>query len=344
MRLPASIAWLVALPVALAAQQWPKGGPAVPHQGAMPRGLASELPEPADNRFDAARWELGSKLFFERDLSVDRSIACASCHVPELHFADNRVRSPGARGARTLRNTPSLVNAGFNSSWMWDGRATSLEQQVLLPIENEHEMGATLEEVLARLAAREEYARAFAAAYPDGLTRENLARSLAQYVRRLVQGDNAVDRFRASDFGALDEQERLGLWIYESKGGCWRCHGGANFTDERFHATGVGAVDGKAEPGRAAISGDPADHGRFKTPSLRGVAHTAPYMHDGSLATLEDVVAFYRRGGNPVEQPDPHLKPLELDEREAAGLVAFLRALSRTEKAAAADGAAPSAR
>lgn len=330
MRTALPLALLAALPVALAAVDRRTEGPEAPHTGPMPLGLARTLPEPEDNPFDPLRWELGRRLFFERALSVDRTVACASCHVPGLRFADNRATSPGARGARTLRNTPSLVNAGFGSSFMWDGRAASLEAQVLLPIEDEHEMALPLGEAVARLAAEPGYARAFAAAYPDGLTRENLARSLAQYVRRLVEGASAVDRFRAGEYAALDEEERLGLWIYESKGGCWRCHGGPNFTDEGFHATGVGALDGRARPGRAAVTGDPADQGRFKTPSLRGVARTAPYMHDGSLATLEEVVDFYRRGGGAVERPDAHMRPLELDEREAAGLVAFLRALSRT--------------
>lgn len=300
-----------------------------PHLGEMPLGLARELPEPPDNVFDTRRWELGRRLFFDTSLSRDRTISCASCHRPELLFADDRPFSAGVGGAHTRRNAPSLVNRGFGTSFLWDGRAPTLEAQVLMPIEDEREMGLPLDELLGRLAAHAEYAALFAAAFDDGLSRDNLARALAQFVRRLVLGDSPVDRFRAADAAALDAEARVGLWVYESKGRCWRCHSGPNFSDEAFHSTGVGVRDGVPEEGRAAASGDRAERGRFKTPSLRGVARTAPYMHDGSLATLAEVVEFYRKGGVPHAELDPLLAPLELSEREAAALVAFLEALSR---------------
>lgn len=300
-----------------------------PHRGELPLGLARALPEPEDNAFDERRWELGRRLFFDPLLSRDHTLACASCHRPERNFADDRALSAGVGGASTLRNAPSLFNRGFGASHMWDGRTATLEEQVLLPIEDPREMGLPLDELLERLRAHAQYPALFEAAYAGGITRDNLARALAQFVRRLVLGDSPVDRFRAADAAALDAEARVGLWVYESKGRCWRCHSGPNFSDEGFHATGVGVRDGVAEPGRAAASGDPADRGRFKTPSLRGVALTAPYMHDGSLATLADVVAFYRRGGVAHAELDPLMQPLELSEREAAALVAFLEALSR---------------
>jgi cytochrome c peroxidase len=305
------------------------GGPAQPIVGELPLGLDPSLPEPADNAFDRARWELGRKLFFERELSADRTLSCSSCHRPQRAFADDEALSLGVGGKRTLRNAPSLLNRGFGSSFMWDGRVATLEEQVLLPIENELEMALPHGEMLARLAQHKEYPALFEQAFADGLTLPNVARALAQYVRRLAFGDSAVDRFRSGDYAQLDEDERTGLWVFESKGRCWRCHSGANFSDERFHNTGVGAQDGQAEPGRAAITGEAADRGRFKTPTLRGVAHSAPYMHDGSQATLADVVAFYRRGGNANAELDPQLEPLELSDREASALVAFLEALSR---------------
>lgn len=296
----------------------------------MPLGLARELAEPADNAFDARRWELGRRLFFDPLLSRDGTVSCASCHRPELGFADDAAFSAGIGGARTLRNTPSLENRGFGASFFWDGRAPTLEEQVLQPIEDEREMGLPLESLLERLATHAEYPGLFSAAFEDGLTRDNLARALSQFVRRIVLGDSPVDRFRAADAKALGPEERVGLWVYESKGRCWRCHSGPNFSDEGFHSTGVGVRDGIAEPGRAAVTGDPSERGRFKTPSLRGVARTAPYMHDGSLATLHDVVEFYRRGGVAHAELDPLMQPLDLTDREAAGLVAFLEALSRT--------------
>ncbi len=304
-------------------------GPAEPPLGEPPLGLPRALDEPEDNPFDPARWRLGRKFFFDPLLSADLGVACASCHRPEHGFADPAARSRGVRGELTERNTPSLLNRGFGERFMWDGRAASLEEQVLLPIENPVEMGLPLEQALERLAAHAEYPALFAAAFPGGLSRASLAQALSQYVRRLYSGDSAVDRFRASAYAELSSEERVGLWVYESKGRCWRCHGGPNFTDEGFHSTGVGAVDGLPAPGRFAVTGDEADRGRFKTPSLRGAALSAPYMHDGSLSTLAEVVEFYRRGGNRSANLDPLLQPLELGEREAAALVAFLGALSR---------------
>ncbi len=307
----------------------PAAAPLVPHLGEPPFGLARELPEPRDNPFDSRRWELGRRLFFDPLLSSDGRIACASCHRPEHGFADSVARSRGVGGELTERNAPSLLNRGFGQRFMWDGRAASLEEQVLLPIENPTEMGLSLEQALERLSSHREYPALFQAAFADGIARENLARALAQYVRRLFSGDSAVDRFRASAYSELSSEERVGLWVYESKGRCWRCHSGANFTDEGFHATGVGAALGTLQPGRLAITGDEADRGRFKTPSLRSAALSAPYMHDGSLATLSDVVAFYRRSGSRSANLDPLLEPIELTDREAEALVAFLRALSR---------------
>ena len=288
----------------------------------VPDGLPQDL---------AARWpadglaELGRRLFFDPLLSADRSVACASCHDPARGFADSEPLSLGVGGRRTLRNTPTLYNRVLGERFMWDGRAATLEEQVLLPIENELEMALPLEEALARLAAHDEYPARFAAAAGGPPTRERLAASLAGFVRRVVRGDSRVDRFRAGAFGALTPEERGGLWFFESRGGCWRCHAGPNFTDEDFHNTGVG-VDGE-DAGRMAITGDERDRGAFKTPTLRGLVETAPYMHDGSLTTLEEVVEFYRRGGGANPHLDPRLAPLEMTDRDALNLVAFLKAL-----------------
>jgi cytochrome c peroxidase len=291
-----------------------------------PLGLPELAAAPEERADELAA--LGARLFFDPRLSADRSVACASCHRPELGFADELPFSRGVQGRSTERNAPSLENRAYGQSFMWDGRAATLEEQVLLPIENPREMDLPLDEAIARLAAAADYRAAFERALGGAPSRESLARALAAYVRRLVRGDSPVDRFRAGEFAALDDEARAGLWFYESRGGCWRCHGGANFSDEDFHDTGVGVRDGVAEPGRMAVTGREEDRGRFKTPSLRGVARTAPYMHDGSLATLEEVVAFYRRGGNPNPGLDPALAPLEMSDADARNLVAFLRALS----------------
>ena len=290
-----------------------------------PLGLGARTTE--DPR-EAELAALGARLFFDPLLSADHSVACASCHAPERNFADSVPFSRGAHGRATARNTPTLLNRAFGQRFMWDGRAATLEEQVLLPISNPLEMDLPLSEAVTRLSADESYRTEFARVVGAAPDAHGLARALAAYVRRLVLGGSPVDRFRAGDFEALDDPARAGLWFYESRGGCWRCHSGPNFSDEAFHNTGVGAEGGEPEPGRAGVTGLAADRGRFKTPTLRGLASTAPYMHDGSLATLEEVVAFYRRGGNPNPGLDPALAPLEMSDADARNLVAFLRALS----------------
>jgi len=280
---------------------------------------------------------LGRRLFFDPRLSTDGRVACASCHRPEFGFADPRARSVGTRGQLTARNAPSLLNRALDPAFFWDGRAATLEEQVLMPIDDEREMGRGSAAVVRWLDGSDEYRPSFEAAFGGGPTEARLAGALAAFVRALRLGDSPVDRFRAGELDALDPAEESGLWIFESKGRCWRCHHGPNFADGEFHNTGVGARDGVPEDGRFAVTGDPADRGAFKTPGLRGLTATAPYMHDGSLATLEDVVEFYRRGGNPNDALSEELRPIELTDVEAANLVAFLRALSRRARPSAVD-------
>ncbi|MCP3920149.1 MAG: cytochrome-c peroxidase [bacterium] len=284
----------------------------------------------ADLEENAAWAPLGEQLFENPALSSDGKISCTSCHDRERGFADSEPTSVGVGGQRTLRNTPTLLNRVLGERFMWDGRVATLEEQVLMPIENEREMGTTVEAAVARLAADAKTAAAFQAAFGAPPSREHLARALAAFVRTLTYGDTPFDRFRRTgDISALTKEERAGMWFFESRGGCWRCHTEPNFSDEDLHNTGVGAKDGVPEPARAAITGDAADSGRFKTPTLRGLVDTAPYMHDGSLATLEDVVAFYREGGGKNSHLSPRVAPLDMTDAEAANLAAFLRALTR---------------
>ncbi len=291
--------------------------------GLPAEALSASRPAPAEEA-------LGRELFFDPLLSRDRSIACASCHRPEHGFADVTPLSQGV-GGKTLRNAPTLYNRALGTSFMWDGRAATLEQQVLLPIENELEMALPLGEAVARLAEEGGYAARFQQAFGRGPDEHALARALAAFVRGRLHGASAVDRFRAGEIESLTPTERAGMWLFESRGGCWRCHVGGNFSDEGFHNTGVGARAGTAEEGRLAVTGRAEDRGRFKTPTLRGLTETAPYMHDGSLASLEEVVEFYRRGGEANPGLDPLLRPLELAEDDVRSLAAFLRALSRRE-------------
>jgi cytochrome c peroxidase len=277
---------------------------------AQPYGLANET-----IARDGARAALGRRLFFDTRLSLDNTVSCASCHLPEHGFADPRAHSVGIAGRTTPMHAPSLFNRALGKSFFWDGRAATLEEQVLMPIENPDEMGIPVEKVLERVGG--------------GLTRAELSAALADFVRGVWIGDSPVDRFQAGEFSALAVPERLGLWVYESKGRCWRCHSGPNFSDEEYHNTGVGVRDGKPLDGRMHVTSNESDRGRFKTPTLRGAALNAPYMHDGSLATLEDVVTFYKNGGGANAQLDEALQGIEISDEDAKNLVAFLKALSR---------------
>jgi len=292
-----------------------------------PGGLKLKARQKAPSAKERARVALGRRLFFDPILSRDRSLACASCHDPRHGFADPRPVSAGVGGARGLRNAPSLFNVALGRSFFWDGRARSLEEQVRFPIENPRELGETLDNVLSRLRGNATYRQAFAEAFEDGVTADNLARSVADFERTLLLGDSEVDRFRAGQADALTDAARQGLWLFESKGRCWRCHAGPNFTDERFHNTGVGALLSKPDPGRRGVTRRESDRGRFKTPTLRGVGRTAPYMHNGRIKTLREVVEFYNRGGGKGPQLDPLMRPLELDKQEIGFLVEFLKAL-----------------
>jgi cytochrome c peroxidase len=283
---------------------------------------------PPDNPLTEARVALGRKLFFDPILSVDRTVACATCHRPERGLSSGEARPRGVHGRRGPRRAPTLFNRAYGTAFFWDGRAATLEEQALRPIEDPDEMGARLPDVLQRLQADPGYRARFAATFPDGVTTTNLARALAGFERVLLRGGSAVDRFVArAEADALTEPQRQGLWLYESKGRCWRCHAGPNYTDEHYHNTGVSWGKQPLDLGRFAVTKRDADRGKFKTPTLRGVALTAPYMHDGSLATLEEVVEFYNRGGGANPHRDPMLQPLGLSGDEIRALVAFLKAL-----------------
>ena len=191
----------------------------------------------------------------------------------------------------------------------------------------EDEEDAAVEEMVARLQADRDYRRAFKNTFTRPVDKQGVQRALATFVRGIVTGDAPYDRFLRGEVSAMTAEERHGQWIFESKGGCWKCHTPPLFTDEGFHNTGVGVVEGRPEQGRAGVTGDDEDLGKWKTPTLRSVRLTAPYMHDGSLKTLEDVVDFYARGGNPNPQLDRKMKQLDLSDRDRAALVAFLKSL-----------------
>ncbi len=295
----------------------------------IPLGLPAEIPGLDGSEQTRALVRLGERLFSDEDLSVDRSTSCASCHPPTHGFASPERFPTGAYGRKCARSAPALINRGLGKSFGWTGSLSTLEEVVLVVFDDPKEFDLPVEKALWRLAEDDEYAEMFEDA--GDLDAETLSRALAAYLRSVLVGGSPVDRFRTGEVGGLSTAERQGMWIYESRGGCWRCHSGhGNFTDEGFHNTGVGVVDGVPEEGRFAHTGEEGDRGRFKTPTLRGLDLTAPYMHDGSMATLEEVVEHYRRGGGANPNLDPLLKPLDLTDEDAANLVAFLTSLSRS--------------
>jgi len=321
---------LLAAPVLFAERPPPVPADTLPKTlspDAVPLGL-DPRPAAPDAPLTAARVALGRRLFFDPILSADNTVACASCHRPEHGFSGGGARPRGVGGRTGARRAPTLFNRAYGTAFFWDGRAATLEEQALQPIENPDEMASSVAAAVGRLRADAAYKDLFASAFDDGVTAGNLARAIASFERVLLRGDSPVDRFRQrGERTALTSSELHGLWLYEGKGQCWRCHTGTNFTDEGFHNTGVSWGKSPEDAGRHAVTRQEADRGKYKTPTLRGVRLTAPYMHDGSLKTLEDVIEFYDRGCVANPNLDPAIRPLKLTPDERRDLVAFLKSL-----------------
>ncbi len=281
---------------------------------------------PIEDDRTAARVLLGRTLFFDPRLSGDASRSCASCHDPERSWSDGLPRAVGAGGRPLERRTPTLLDVAWGASFFWDGRADTLEAQALAPVVSPEEMDLPLPELEARVAAIAGYAPLFASAFPgEPPSGDTIARALAAFERTLASGTSRFDRWIAGDALALDAAERRGFALFVGEAGCGTCHAGWRFTDEGFYDLGLAGDD----PGRAGVvPGVPELEHAFKTPTLREVARRGPYLHDGSAATLEDVVLFYDRGGD-VSRPSKaaSVRPLGLTAEERADLVAFLVAL-----------------
>lgn len=293
----------------------------------VPLGLDLVAPVPETNALTAGKVALGEKLFFDPVLSADETMSCASCHQPDRYFTDGRRVALGIEGRVGTRNVPSILNAAYGRSFLWDGRADSLEEQVLRPIVGPKELGLGLDELARRLSERDSYRSGFRDAFgSEEITDDRLARALASYVRTLRSGDAAVDRFLHGEEEALSIAARRGFRLFVGRANCGICHLAPLFTDHRFHNTGVSW--GSPDLGRFGVTGQEEDKGAFKTPSLRNVTMTAPYMHDGSVATLEAVIDHYDGGGTPNPHLDEEIVPLGLSESEKRQLVAFLEALT----------------
>jgi cytochrome c peroxidase len=286
------------------------------------------LPSPADNELTEERAALGKRLFFDKRLSSTEEVACASCHLQSAAFSDPRRFSVGVEGRTGARNAPALVNAAWGKSFFWDGGVPSLELQAIGPIQNELEMNMTLDAVAERLNADSNLVQAFEAAYGEGPSEFTVPRAVASFVRTLVSGDSPYDRYRRGDPSALSPAAERGLAIFTGeRGECFHCHADFNLTIDEFRNNGIAEDD--PDRGRALITQSELDVGRFKVPTLRNVAVSAPYMHDGALETLEDVVEQYAAGGRGHWNTDPVVKiGLELEPDEKQDLVRFLESLT----------------
>lgn len=296
---------------------------------------------PADNPLTEQGVALGRRLFSDPILSVNESLSCASCHHESAAFSDPRRVSLGALGQSGTRHSMPLFNLAWaHEGLFWDGRAKNLREQVLMPITDPNEMGETLENVMGKIRNDDAYLSEFAGAFgEEGVTEQTLAKALEQFLITRISQDSKFDRAVRKQ-AELTEQEKLGLSLFvtehdPSRGlrgaDCFHCHGGTLFTDNRFHNNGLTLEEW--DIGRMKVSGDPADRGKFKTPSLRNIDLTAPYMHDGRFATLEEVVEHYNSGVERAETLDPNLAKhpsggLGLSEEEKAALVAFLKTLT----------------
>jgi cytochrome c peroxidase len=311
-----------------------------PYEHQDPPGFVPML-LPADNPMTVEGVELGRRLFFDPVLSADNSISCASCHLPALAFTDGKAQSNGVLGRRGMRSSPSLVNVGYYYKGLfWDGRVMTLEEQSLHPVADSLEMAASWPEIEQRLRSHSEYPalfqRAFGIQKAGEINRYWIGRALAQYQRTLVSADSKFDKKTRGET-TFTEMEQRGWTIFFDaspsvpNSECGHCHIDPLFTTLEFHNNGLDAPRDPfifPDPGRGGVTGNRFDNGTFRVPTLRNIALTAPYMHDGRFATLEEVIDHYASGGHYADNLNPNIMELNLDARDKAALIAFLHTLT----------------
>jgi cytochrome c peroxidase len=289
----------------------------------LPLGLQEQAAfVPDDNPLTPEKIALGKQFFWDKRWSRNGTLACVSCHDPGHGWADPRRVSLRFDGTPTPRHSPTLVNRLFSDTQQWAGTRTSLEDQALKASDQTPEL------LVKNLGAIPEYQAAFQKVFGTALNPDGVAKAIAAYERTILSGNSPYDRFRAGESTALSPSARRGLALFEGKGRCVPCHVGFNFTDESYHNLGVGMDRPNPDLGRHTVTKREEHKGAFKTPTLRDVARHPPYMHDGSLRSLADVVALYNRGGTPNPWLSGEIRPLGLTADEQADLVAFLEALT----------------
>jgi cytochrome c peroxidase len=300
-------------------------GMTVPDIGPLP----TSIPTPSANLNYKAKIDLGKQLYFDGRLSKSGAISCAFCHNPGTGFADPRQTSIGIGGGVGGRQSPTVYNTAFNHVQFWDGRARSLEEQAIGPIQNPIEMGETHENVVSKLNKLKGYQQQFRAVFGTEVNLQGIAEAIAAYERTVISTNSSFDKYVAGDTKAMDESAVRGMALFKGKARCILCHNGPNFTDNQFHNLGVPQVGPmKEDLGRYNVSKAEKDKGAFKTPTLRSITETAPYMHDGALKTLEEAVDFLNAGGGANSNLSTLVKPLNLTPEEKTDLVTFLKALT----------------
>ncbi len=297
----------------------------------LPLGLqADSAYVPDDNPLNEGKIELGKLLYFDTRLSKDSTISCATCHNPYHGFAEARTVSEGIGRQLGGRNSPTVLNRLFSADQFWDGRAKDLEEQAHGPLVNPIEMGMpSHDNVVTVVKGIKGYAPHFAKAFGDEkIDMARIAKAIAAYERTVVTGNSAYDRYQAGDKTAMSASAVRGLELFNGKANCVACHASFNFTDENYRNIGVGMDAAEPDLGRYVVTKEEADRGAFKTPTLRNIVQTAPYMHDGSEATLMEVVEFYDKGGIKNPQLSTDIKPLNLSYQQKLDLVEFMHALT----------------
>jgi cytochrome c peroxidase len=294
----------------------------------VPLGL-QPIPWPKDNPYSPAKWELGRALYYDTRLSADNTVSCASCHSPKMAFTDRAPNSAGIRGQRGDRSAPTVINRAYTLAQFWDGRAKSLEDQAVGPMANPIEMGNTHPGIVEKLKSIPGYRAMFKAAFDkDDFDIDDAGKAIATFERTVLSGNSPYDKYKAGNKKALTAAQVRGMDVFVNKAKCDQCHEGVNFTLNAYHNLGVGADKPNPDTGRYKVTARDADWGAFKTPTLRDIANTAPYMHDGSLKTLEEVVEYYDKGGTPNKNLDEKIVPLKLTAQDKADLVEFMKSLS----------------
>lgn len=294
----------------------------------VPNGFPA-LPFPASNSYNDAKAELGRYLFYDKQLSIDYNIACSNCHYQKFGFADTATVSIGVSQEIGTRNSPAIINTGWNGVWFWDGRATTLEAQILGAMTSPREMYADTVVISQRLQKDTTYSRMFKSAFTSTtIPSTGLAvDAIATFCRTLISGNSRYDQYTNGDKSMLSAQELRGLQLFNSESTqCSSCHSGFNFTDNQFHSLGLHTH--YYDQGRYNVTGLDSDIGRFKTPTLRNIELTAPYMNEGLFTTLEQVIEHYNSGGKVFRNKDSRIKPLNLTPQEKTDLIAFLKTLT----------------